>query len=322
MKTKDLVLGIDIGGSTTTFGFVDREGSLMLYDAMPTNASDTANAFVARLFGRIESAGKDIAAPYRLCGIGIGAPNAHHDRGTIERPPNLKWGETVNFTGLIRLCFGLPVAITNDANAAALGEMFFGGARGMNHFIVITIGTGLGSGFVVDGRLLYGASGFAGELGHTMVDPAGRLCACGKRGCLETYVSAPGLVKTVMELLETRSDPGLLRDIAVPDITSRKIFECAVAGDTVALAAFDSTARILGMRLADAVAHTSPEGIFLTGGVAEAGDLLLKPTQQYFYDFLYGVYRNTVTLQRSQLPSGQSAVLGAAALIWSELASQ
>jgi len=317
MQDRDLVLGIDVGGTKTAFGFVDRKGAIYDATSMATKSFESAEDFMSRLYRRIEDVRAGLPFPYRLCGIGIGAPNAHHDRGTIEKAVNLNWGETVDFVALVRKYYGLPVSITNDANAAALGEMLFGNARGMKHFLVITLGTGLGSGIVADGRLLYGASGFAGELGHTVVDPDGRPCRCGKRGCLETYVSAAGLRKTALELLAERRDQTELRAMSYEDMTSQRIFELAVEGDVIALEAFDRTARILGMKLADAVAHLSPEAIFLAGGLSEAGDLLLKPTEQYMKDFMFCVYRDTVKLMPSGLETGASAILGASALIWS-----
>lgn len=185
MTDRNLVLGIDIGGTKTSFGFVDREGTLIGATSMPTEAHDSAETFVSRLHHRIEEVRTGLPSPYCLCGIGIGAPNANYYRGTIEKAVNLNWGDSVDFVGLIQRYYDLPVVITNDAKAATIGEMIFGNARGMKHFLVITLGTGLGSGIVVDGRLLYGYSGFAGELGHTVVDPAGRQCECGKRGCLK-----------------------------------------------------------------------------------------------------------------------------------------
>lgn len=322
MQGRDLVLGIDVGGTKTSWGFVDQEGTIYNATAMPTQAVESVQTFVSRLHQRIEEIRISLPPAHRLRGIGIGAPNAHHDRGTIEKAVNLNWGEMVDFVGLIRKYYNLPISITNDANAAALGEMFFGNARGMKHFLVITLGTGLGSGMVVDGRLLYGASGFAGELGHTVVDPDGRECGCGKRGCLETYVSATGLRRTALELLASRCNSSPLREISDQNMTSQQIFDLALAGDTIALEAFDRTARILGMKLADAVAHVSPEAIFLAGGLAAAGDLLLKPAERYMNDFIFRVYRGTVKLLPSGLETGTSAILGAAALIWSELASE
>ncbi len=319
MQDRDLVLGIDIGGTKTSFGFVDREGTILNATSMPTQADEAAQTFVSRLHQRIEEIRVSLPSPHRLCGIGIGAPNAHHDLGTIEKAVNLNWGDTVDFVTLIRKYYDLPIFITNDANAAALGEMLFGNARGMKHFLVITLGTGLGSGIVSDGRLLQGASGFAGELGHTVVEPDGRECGCGKRGCLETYVSATGLKRTAMELLASRCDPSALRGISYQDMTSKQIFDLATEGDIIALTAFERTARILGMKLADAVAHLSPEAIFLAGGLAAAGDILLVPTERYMSDFLFRVYQGTVKLLPSGLETGVSAILGAAALIWNEL---
>jgi glucokinase len=322
MRARDLVLGIDIGGTKTAFGFVDREGMLFNAASMPTEAHESAEAFMLRLYHRIEEASAGLPSPHRLCGIGIGAPNAHHVRGTIEKAVNLNWVDIVAFVALIRKYYDLPISITNDANAAAVGEMLFGNARGMKHFLVITLGTGLGSGIVVDGHLLYGASGFAGEIGHTVVDPEGRQCSCGKRGCLETYVSATGLTRTARELLATRCNSSALRKISDQDMTSKQIFDLAVTGDAIALEAFERTARILGMKLADAVAHLSPEAIFLAGGLAAAGDILLVPTAQYMNDFLFRAYRGTVKLMPCGLETGTSAILGAAALIWSELLSE
>jgi glucokinase len=220
---------------------------------------------------------------------------------------------------LFRQRYDLPVAVTNDANAAAMGELLFGGAVGMKHAIVITLGTGLGSGIIVNGELLYGADGFAGELGHTVVDPAGRHCACGKQGCLETYVSATGLCRTLFELLAQRRESSRLRDVSFNNMTSKQIYEAAHEGDHIALAAFDTTARILGMKLADAVAHFSSEAIFLSGGLAAAGDQLIAPTRRYMEEFLFTPYKGKVKLLRSGLPEGSGAVLGAAALAWNEV---
>jgi glucokinase len=321
MRKKDLVLGIDIGGTNTSLGFVDRQGTLITSKVLPTRAGDSAERYVNRLHQHIEKLRTGLSDPHRFCGIGVGAPNAHAGRGTIEQAVNLNWGGTVDFVSLMHKYYDLPVSITNDANAAAVGEMLFGNARGMKHFLVVTLGTGLGSGIVMDGRLLYGASGFAGELGHTVVKPKGRQCACGKRGCLETYVSATGLTRTALELLAKQLDPSPLRTMTLDKITSKRIFELAVAGDVIALAAFDKTARILGMKLADAVAHLSPEAIFLAGGLAGAGNFLIKPTEQYMNDYLFRVYRGTVKVLTSGMPPGSRAVLGAAALIRNELAT-
>jgi glucokinase len=321
MQTHDCVIGIDIGGTTTSFGFVDRCGVLTCETTLPTQAHQPAGSLVSRLYGTIEMQRATIPQQTRLCGIGIGAPNANYLRGTVENPPNLNWGATVNLVELFRQHYDIPVAITNDANAAAIGELLFGGARGMKHAIVITLGTGLGSGIIVNGELLYGADGFAGELGHTVIDTDGRHCACGKRGCLETYVSATGLCRTVSELLALRLEPSRLREVSFNQLSSKQIYEAACEGDFIAVAAFDLTARILGMKLADAVAHTSPEAIFLSGGLAAAGDLLITPTRRYLEELLFTPYRGKIKLLRSELPEGSGAVLGAAALAWHEVGS-
>ena len=319
MRKEDLVLGIDIGGTNTSLGFVNRQGTLIASAVLSTQAGDAAERFVHRLHQRIEDLRMGLSDPHRFCGIGVGVPNAHAGRGTIEQAVNLNWGDSVDFVSLMHKYYDLPVSITNDANAAAVGEMLFGNARGMKHFLVVTLGTGLGTGIVTNGHLLYGASGFAGELGHTMVKPKGRQCACGKRGCLETYVSATGLKRTALELLAKQLDPSPLRTMTIEEITSKRIFELAVTGDVIALTAFDKTARILGMKLADAVAHLSPEAIFLTGGLAGAGNFLINPTEQYMNDYLFRVYRGTVKVLTSGMPPGSRAILGAAALIWNEL---
>jgi glucokinase len=319
MPTENCVIGIDIGGTSTSFGFVDRNGALICEATLATQAHQPAQILVSRLCDAIEKLRTTLQPQTRLSGIGIGAPNANYHRGTVENPPNLNWGASVNLVELFRQRYDLPVAITNDANAAAIGELLFGGARGMKHAIVITLGTGLGSGIIVNGELLYGADGFAGELGHTVVEPEGRHCACGKQGCLETYVSATGLCRTVSELLAQRNDPSPLREVSFSQMSSKQIYEAACVGDPIAVAAFDTTARILGMKLADAVAHTSPEAIFLSGGLAAAGDLLIVPTRRNLEEFLFTPYRGKVKLLRSELPEGSGAVLGAAALAWHEV---
>jgi glucokinase len=319
MEDRHVVLGIDIGGTKTSFGFVDRTGFILNAASMPTQAKQSVDNFIFRLNHQIEKIRADLPSSHHLCGIGIGAPNAHHERGTVEKAVNLNWGRSFDLVSVMENHYNIPVTLTNDANAAAIGEMLFGNACGMKNFIVITLGTGLGSGIVINGNLLYGASGFAGELGHTTVDPHGRQCRCGKRGCLETYVSAAGLRRTVATLLAETYHPCPLRSISYQKTTSRQIFKLALEGDAIALEAFDRTARILGIKLADAVAHLSPEAIFLAGGLALAGDILFTPTRRYMNDFLFAAYRGTVKLLPSGLEPGASAILGAAALIWHKL---
>lgn len=319
MQKDECVIGIDIGGTSTSFGFVDRLGTLVGEATLDTEAGQPADTLVSRLYDAIGSLRSTLQKRTDISGIGIGAPNANYHRGTVENPVNLNWGASVNLAELFRQRYDLPVAVTNDANAAAIGELLFGGARGMKHAVVITLGTGLGSGIIANGELLYGADGFAGELGHTTVHPEGRHCACGKRGCLETYVSATGLCRTISELLGQRREPSQLRDVSFNRLTSKLVYESACEGDPIALAAFDTTARILGMKLADAVAHTGPEAIFLSGGLASAGDLLITPTRRYLEEFLFTPYKGKVQLLRSELPEGSGALLGAAALAWHEV---
>lgn len=319
MNDNEIVLGIDIGGTTTAFGFVDRKGNRLATGVIPTEAQQSAETLVSRLHAEIGVLQAGLPAQLQFKGIGIGAPNANYRQGTVETPPNLQWGASVNLVELFRRLYALPIAITNDANAAALGEMYFGGARTMKDFMVITLGTGLGSGIVANGELLYGAGGFAGELGHTVVDPQGRQCACGKQGCLETYVSATGLCRTAIALLAERRDPSPLRELSYQLMTAKNVYLAARAGDAIALAAFETTARILGMKLADAVAHTGPEAIFLTGGLANAGELLLTPTQRYLEEYLFIAYKGKVRLVLAERPEGVSAIMGAAALIWHEI---
>lgn len=313
MATNDYVVGIDIGGTTTSCGLIDRQGQLLAEATIPTPAQEPAEVLVARLHEKIEELRATLPVGMPMLGIGIGAPNANYERGTVENPVNLKWGEEVHLVKLFRRYFDLPTVITNDANAAALGEMRFGGAQGMDDFIVITLGTGLGSGIVSNGRLLHG------ELGHTVVDPHGRHCNCGKSGCLETYVSATGLCRTVMTLLAERCDPSALREVSYQQLTAKKVYESARQGDVIALAAFAATGQVLGMKLADAVAHTRPVAIFLAGGLAQAGDLLLTPTRRALEVFLFTPYRGKVQLLPSALPEGVGALLGGAALIWRDL---
>ena len=317
MKT-EVTLGIDVGGTNTAFGFVDIHGKCVAESSIPTKANTSAADLFARLNPEIDKLYNSIFGKCILKGVGIGAPNANYYRGTVENPPNLKWG-IVNVVEIIKQYYDVPAAITNDANASAIGEMLFGAAKGMKNFIVITLGTGLGSGVVVDGQLVYGSDGFAGEIGHTIYDPNGRLCGCGRKGCLETYASATGIKKTVMELLAKTTEESPLRNVSYADLDSKMIYSAALAGDKLAQEAFEYTGKVLGLKLADAVAVTSPEAIILFGGLAMAGDLILKPTKKSMEENLFHVFRNKVRLLHSGLPEGNSAVLGASALIWNEI---
>ncbi|MGD0339107.1 MAG: ROK family protein [Bacteroidota bacterium] len=317
MRT-EVTLGVDIGGTNTAFGYVDRKGRCLASDSIPTNAHQPAELFFGRLHKSAIALLDSIQEKCELIGVGIGAPNANYYNGTIDHPPNLSW-EYVNVFAEMRKYYNVPVAITNDANAAALGELLFGAAQGMRDFIVITLGTGLGSGIVANGELIYGADGNAGEIGHTIVDLQGRECGCGRRGCLETYVSATGIRRTVHELICNTDEPSDLRHVSFEELTSKMIYDAAQRGDRLALEAFEYTGRILGMKLADSVAHLSPEAIVFFGGLAAAGDLLFKPTKRSMEEHLFGIFKNKVKLLPSGFADGNSAVIGASALIWNDL---
>jgi glucokinase len=318
MAAIEIALGIDIGGTNTVFGYVDRKGNCLATASISTYGHQQAEQYFDRLQEAAKTLLSNIKENTELVGIGIGAPNANYYKGTIEHPPNLSW-EFVDVKATFKKYYGVPVAITNDANAAALGEMRFGAAQGMKNFIVITLGTGLGSGIVANGELIYGADGFAGEIGHTIVDPAGRQCGCGNQGCLETYASATGLCRTAFELMCNRTEPSELRSVSYEKLTSQMVFEMAQRRDRLAIEAFEYTGQILGTKLADSVAHLSPEAIFFFGGLALAGDLLFKPTKRALEEHLFPNFKNKVKLLPSRLAAGDTAVLGAGALIWTEL---
>lgn len=313
-----VTLGIDIGGTNTVFSVIDYQGKEIKGDRLPTRGSEPAEKLVQRLHEAIEKTFKRLAPYYELKGIGIGAPNANYYRGTVEHPPNLDW-KIVPLVELVKQYYSLPVVMTNDANAAAMGEMIYGAARDMTDFMLITLGTGLGSGIVVNGQLVYGAGGFAGELGHTTVYPGGRQCGCGKRGCLETYASATGIRRTVLSLLAEETTGSPLRAVPPLELTSKLVAQAAQKGDAVALKAFEETGRILGMKLADAVTVTAPKAVFLFGGLVNSGPLIFEPTQKYMEQFLPPVFRNRIQLLPSGLQNRNIAVLGAAALILNEL---
>jgi glucokinase len=318
MSKIEVTLGIDVGGTNTAFGFVDRQGGMITSGSIPTHSEEPADNLFKRLFSSSDELFANYKDNYEIIGIGIGAPNANYYKGTVETPPNLRWG-TVNVLEIVKKYSPLPSAITNDANAAAIGEMKFGAAKGLKNFIVITLGTGLGSGIVVNGELVYGHDGFAGEIGHTVYDFNGRQCGCGRKGCLETYASATGLVRTVSELLCNSMEDSELRELKYNEITSKKVCEAATRGDKIALEAFEITGKILGAKLADSVAHTSPEAIILFGGVANAGKLIFEPTKKYMEAYMLNIFKNKVRLLPSALTEGNTAVLGAAALIWNEI---
>ena len=314
----NIILGIDIGGTNTAFGFVDKHGNLITSSTIPTIANDPADKFFNRFIPECESLLASIGNKYNLVGVGIGAPNANYFKGTVEQPPNLKWG-TVDVVEIIKKHFSLPAAITNDANAVAIGEFKFGAAKGMKNFVVVTLGTGVGSGIFINGELYYGNNGFAGELGHTIYDPNGRKCGCGRKGCLETYVSAGGIKKTTYELLLNSSEKSELRKYKYEDLTPKTICEAAYRGDEIAINTYDFTSKILGIKLADLVAIADPEAIILFGGLTSAGNILFEATEKYMNMYLLNIFKDKVKLLPSGLSGGASAIVGAAALMWTEL---
>ena len=318
---KKYSIGIDIGGTNTVLGLVDEDGNVLETLSISTKEFDVAEIYLDEITRNILLLIDKCDNKEAIKGIGIGAPNGNYYNGTIEYAPNL------NFKGIIpvkkyiesklkKRGYELNVIITNDANAAAIGEMIYGGAKGLKNFIMITLGTGVGSGIVVDGKLVYGYDGFAGEVGHTIVQPEGRLCGCGRRGCVETYSSVTGIKKTAIELMENTKTPSLLRMLPEEEIGGKTIYDAAIKGDELALKCFDITAKMLAIGMANAVAITSPEKIFLFGGLTKSGDLLMTPLKKYFEESLFVVFQNKIELKLSQLNENNVAILGAAALVF------
>lgn len=317
---KQVAVGIDIGGTNTVYGIVDKEGNCLFKDNLDTNISDDARVFVAAMSEKIKNSVADLEEDVQLMGIGIGAPNGNFYNGTIEFAPNLSWKGIVPLVNYFKEHFAAPVFLTNDANAAAIGEMIYGGARGIKNFIMITLGTGLGSGIVVNGQLVYGHDGFAGEIGHVIVKDNGRQCGCGRRGCLETYCSAPGIKRTAFEMMLDSNEKSALHEYTFKKLNSKIVAEAATEGDDLALKVFDLTGEILGKALANSVAYTSPEAIFIFGGPAQAGELIFEPTRRYLEKNLLQIYKNKVKVLPSELPIGNAAIVGASALVWNEIA--
>lgn len=316
--SKPYVLGIDIGGTNTVFGIVDARGHVVASDSIKTRKHANFDAYIEELYAGAERIIRANDAEGKIQGIGIGAPNANYYTGEIVNPPNLPWGPVIPLAEKVSKIFGgIPVAITNDANAAALGEMTYGAARGMKDFIMITLGTGVGSGIVVNGQLVYGHDGFAGELGHlVMKRNNGRICGCGRTGCLEAYCSATGVARTAREFLEVRNDPSALRNLDIDEITSKDVYDAAMAGDAIAKEVFDYTGKILGEAMADMVAFSSPQAIIIFGGLAKSGDLLMHPLIESFEKNLFPIFKGKTKIILSELKESDAAVLGASALGW------
>jgi len=311
----EVTVGIDIGGTNTKIGIVDKAGKLLQHSSIETMSFTEVGDYVNAMTASIRKLKEKLSPDTQLLGIGVGAANGNYYTGTIEKSTNLKWKGTIPLAKMFSQEFNIPCLMTNDANAAALGEMIYGNAKGMKDFVVITLGTGLGSGFICNGQLLNGHHGVAGELGHTSVTPNGRFCNCGKRGCLETYVSATGIKRTVYKLLADYLEPSELRGISFEDLNTKMITDAAMRGDGVAKQCFEYTGRILGIKLSDTVVHTDPEAIFLFGGLAQAGDLIFAPTIKHMEENLMPLFRGRVKILPSGLQNQAAPILGASSLV-------
>ena len=314
---KPYVVGIDIGGTNTVFGIVDARGNVVASSSIKTGRHADIKDYVEELKTSLNNLLEANDATDKIAGIGVGAPNGNYFTGAIEMAPNLPWKGRIPLAELLKEAFGVPVALTHDANAAAIGEMTYGVARGMKDFIMITLGTGVGSGIVVNGQLVYGHDGFAGELGHVIVKPSnGRMCGCGRTGCLEAYCSATGVARTAREFLETRTDKSLLRNLPIEGITSKDVYDAAVQGDKLAKEIFEYTGKIMGEAFANFIAFSSPEAIILFGGLSRSGELLMKPIKEAMDRNTLNIYKGKTKLLLSELKESDAAVLGASALGW------
>ncbi|MBN8859593.1 MAG: ROK family protein [Sphingobacteriales bacterium] len=310
-------VGIDIGGTNTVFGIVDHRGDTLYRGAISSRKHTKIEDYIDELYAALEPAITQVGGIDSIKGIGIGAPNGNYYSGTIEYAPNLIWKGIIPLAKLITDKFGVPAALTNDANAAAVGEMMYGAAKGMKDFIMITLGTGVGSGIVANGHLIYGHDGFAGELGHTTIIPNGRLHpGTGMKGSLESYASATGVANTAREFLDQRQEDSLLRNYPYDEIDSRIVYDCAMQGDTIAREVYEYTGAILGLALANFVMFSSPEAVILFGGMTKAGDLILKPTREHMEKNLLPIFQHKVKLIFSELKEADAAILGASALVW------
>ncbi len=314
---KQYALGLDIGGTNSVIGAVDKIGNLISCDSVKTRDFATVDEFADAVSTKAKALMSEIGDGWECVGLGVGAPNANYYTGTIGFAPNLPWkGIIIPLGKMFEERLSIPVILTNDANAAAVGEMIYGCAKGMKNFIMITLGTGIGSGIIIDGKLLHGSHGVAGELGHVVIDPNGRLCACGRKGCLEAYCSATGIANTAKERVKNSDEPSLLRNIKVDEITSKDIYEAAVKGDAMAIDIFRETGTILGSALANFALFSDPEAIILFGGLAKSGDFIMKYTQQAMESTMLELYKGNIKLMLSSLSDSNAAVLGASAMAW------
>lgn len=318
-SAKPYVIGLDLGGTNSVFGIVDSRGEIKATAAIKTQGYNTASAYVDAACAALEPIIEQVGGIEQIRAMGIGAPNANYYKGTIENAPNIQWAHNtvVPLADMFSQKLGVPVAMTNDANAAAIGEMTYGVARGMKNFIVLTLGTGVGSGIVLNGQLVYGSDGFAGELGHVIMRREnGRLCGCGRKGCLETYCSATGVARTAREFLETTDQPSFLRNINPADITSYDVSVAAGQGDALAQQIYEFTGRMLGEACADFAVFASPEAFIFFGGLTKAGELLMEPIRRSYDECVMPVFKGKPQFLVSGLDGASAAVLGASAIGW------
>lgn len=317
-QQKPYVIGLDLGGTNSVFGIVDRRGSIIATTSIKTQEQNDVEVYVNKCCEALKKIIEEVGGIETIEAMGIGAPNANYYTGIIDNPANLPWKGQIPLAKMFSDRLGIPVALTNDANAAAIGEMAYGAAKGMKNFIMITLGTGVGSGIVVNGQVVYGSDGFAGELGHVIVDrsPEARSCGCGRKGCLETYCSATGVARTAKQIVSTTNKPTLLRNIPIDQITSKDVAIAAEQGDEVAKEIFEYTGKILGQACADFAAFSSPEAFIFFGGLTKAGDLLMDPIKKAYDENVLFVFKNKAQMIVSQLDDAAAAVLGASALGW------
>lgn len=318
----ELVAGIDLGGTDTKFGLVSREGKLFAFQSIPTNADIGYELFFEQLCESVEDMVEALGPGYKLVGVSVGAPTGSQKNGTIDNASNLNWPRKLPVANILSANFNLPVSVSNDANAAAVGEMLFGVAQDKKNFLCVTLGTGLGCGIVIDGNLVLGSRGHAGELGHTIVADNGRECGCGRKGCLETYASATGIVRTAKELIASDEYPkSILQFSENGPLTAKKITKAANKGDELAIRAFEITGRFLGKKLANTVALLNPELIVLTGGLSRSKELILDSTKKFMEENLLDIYKGTVEIKLSEISGKKTAILGTAAFMWLKLDS-
>ncbi len=314
---KSLVIGLDLGGTNSVFGVVDSKGEIIATTSIKTQAYPSVDQYIMESVKAIKQIAEQVGGMEKIRAMGIGAPCGNYYKGTIEHAANLVWAKgIVPLANMFVNELGIPVVVTNDAKAAAMGEMKYGVAVGMTNFVELTLGTGVGSGIVANGQLIYGFDGFAGELGHMIVEPDGRPCGCGRKGCLETYCSATGVVRTAIAMLEESPEATSLRDIATDKLTSYEVYKAAMAGDTMAQEVFKQTGRRIGIACANIATFLSPEAFIFFGGLAQAGELLLRPIEEAYNENVLSLYKGKARFLMSGLDGAKAAILGASAIAW------